>query len=843
MAEETKEPAAKEKKPGIFSRFFPRLRNLAAMKVRSSTGAPLHEIKPVGQPITSLKIYEDLQKVLNYKAIGTLNKEVIDAEQYWEGGVPVAEESSASNVLKEARELYRELGHYYDKSAISKEMTLTQRNPFTDKNSVAINIKGLGVRTFEFSVPKEDDIIFSHGLTYTVGYIGHNNQAYYNTLKREISSFCDGIEKELKSKVSGATKDSVESKLKSIKDQMLDLFAPLQQFLVDFENERRSDLSKLSEAANKSLEGLQKRVKERRLLPAWVVYRHTYRVIKTKITKVIEYPLEEITVNEDLPSLYKIEKAKVDGKDAIVEMNVDVYFNPEINPTQDELDYITSKLRQTNKTGIINAIRSGYDKVKILQEQLLKIDKSIEDRAYPLILGFLRKSVFNISIIGGITKTVTQSEAKEFTEILSQWLIGYLDINEEVFKAERSQLLEDLSKNKLKKFHEKELSKEIDSVVKNLDQNLENIYKDLQRECSELKRNSLEIFSQLSQERGLLEQNKISLHECLRYEIRKKQLEYIFSKVDFKSHLNNFFLRKDRNDPKLDEFDWGLDHNGWPLEVAEEDYIFEVPNEDGTFGHELIDPGTVLLDVFNRKKPYRKVPIGEWTDYCDLLDMATWVYVSYDAYRDDLRDGRYHENSLSIMEYILNMEGITTPYVEFNKNNLDQDIVGDKEENGIKKKVVRDTERTTSILRINGPPYPENAREHEIEIKMKPTHLNPAFDLRRKSPQENSRKDKHLGRKLYYNVQDNVEQSKNPTMTSRGAALYILANVIERVKYWNEAIELLGAIGNDTQGYDIGPNIQGEIKIGKDGKPEASLKRWGISLTKNPFLPIEGAGK
>ncbi|MBI2658653.1 hypothetical protein HYX05_00940 [Candidatus Woesearchaeota archaeon] len=93
-----------------------------------------------------------------------------------------------------------------------------------------------------------------------------------------------------------------------------------------------------------------------------------------------------------------------------------------------------------------------------------------------------------------------------------------------------------------------------------------------------------------------------------------------------------------------EEVDFGLDENGWPLEVAEKGYVYVTQNLDGSVREENIPEGTVLLDVFNNQ-PRRRVPdTEEFTEHSDLLDMSVWVYVNYDALRDDLRDGRYHRS-------------------------------------------------------------------------------------------------------------------------------------------------------------------------------------------------------
>ena len=271
-----------------------------------------------------------------------------------------------------------------------------------------------------------------------------------------------------------------------------------------------------------------------------------------------------------------------------------------------------------------------------------------------------------------------------------------------------------------------------------------------------------------------------------------------------------------------EEIDYGLDENGYSLEVAEKDYVYVRQNPDGSIVEEKITEGTVLLDVFNGNTR-RVVPnTDEYTEYCDLLDMSAWIYVQYDAFRDDLRDGRYHDNSLSIMEYLL--PRIPVEYLQFNHENLGQAISNN-------------TKHTTTTMDLNNPP----GRPKSVEWTVGPTHLNPAFDLRRDFKYR-SKRDIHVGRKYYYDLQENSKQSKNPSMTTRGAAMWILSRVIERAKYWNETTQLLEQIGAQISGYDIGPNLQVKVGTNKEGEPEGVPERWGKTLTKNPFKPITGAG-
>lgn len=245
----------------------------------------------------------------------------------------------------------------------------------------------------------------------------------------------------------------------------------------------------------------------------------------------------------------------------------------------------------------------------------------------------------------------------------------------------------------------------------------------------------------------------------------------------------------------------GLDENGFPLEVG---------SGDTKFNGKVVEKGVVLIDLFEGRKDIRRVP-EEFIVDCDLLEMAQWIYVAFDSYRDDMRDGRYHKNALTVMERIITELKIP-------------DLKHPQSKRDIKKG--RHAEVTMNLNSLPGQP------KRSIKMGITPSHLNPAFDPRAFAVNPTTGKTIHRGRKYYYDLQENIfrEQSEEPTITTRGAAMYILHRVIEEAKYWGGTgdpsragvIELLDAIGDQTKGFDIGPN----------------LDRWGQPLTKNPFKPV-----
>lgn len=263
----------------------------------------------------------------------------------------------------------------------------------------------------------------------------------------------------------------------------------------------------------------------------------------------------------------------------------------------------------------------------------------------------------------------------------------------------------------------------------------------------------------------------------------------------------------------------GLDEHGWPLEVGDGRTLFE---------GSVIPLGKVVLDFYDGHSPNggdpRTIPTRymEYIKDCDLLDVAVWMYVSWDARRDDLRDGRHHE-CITVMDRIMTELGIkghpqTMERIEAGRQ------AGDSN---------RDSEKIEMRLnKIAGNPFRPPSDPDFVDITMDPTHLNPAFDMR------TNEKDKHMGRRLYYDIQENVAKSKKPTITSRGAALFILHRVIEETKYWGGemspgkagVMEVLDEIGNKINGYDIGPNMALRIENGDPKRPG-----WGKPLPTNPF--------
>ena len=285
--------------------------------------------------------------------------------------------------------------------------------------------------------------------------------------------------------------------------------------------------------------------------------------------------------------------------------------------------------------------------------------------------------------------------------------------------------------------------------------------------------------------------------------------EQLLRRATLSEHIKN--LKADHPNFKKEdnETDWGFDENGWLLEVGDGTTTYNLGS-----GRRVFKEGEVLIDIFEGRTP--RVVQKEFIEDCDLLDLAIWIYVNYDAYRDDLRDGRYHEKSITVMEHI--MTDLNIPDIKHPQS----------------KKDIKDSTHAKITMNLNNPP----GRPSSIKMPIEPSAFNPAFDLSVYKTTPTTGKTRHVGRKYYYDTQDNlgitVKQSQEPTITTRGAAMYILHRVIDEVKYWGESsdsnragvIQLLKAIGEITDGFDIGPNLG------------PGFARWGLPLTRNPFEPV-----
>jgi len=223
-----------------------------------------------------------------------------------------------------------------------------------------------------------------------------------------------------------------------------------------------------------------------------------------------------------------------------------------------------------------------------------------------------------------------------------------------------------------------------------------------------------------------------------------------------------------------------VDENGKPLEVATAGYTFR-PGYNGT--EKTYREGDILLDIFDGKSTIGNVP-KEFIIDLPLIEVVNYVHCEWDEYRDTIRDGRYHPESLTVMDYIM----------AANK------AIG---------KEWRTVFKPSSI----GPDY----RKYEMKIvggeianHRIANNLNPAFDLRAFKLNGGDYW-QLVGKKKYYEHGDGMalKDQKEPIITTRGLSMFIIETICREGKSLKEIHEELLDISSQTGGYDYGPRTFG----------------------------------
>lgn len=279
----------------------------------------------------------------------------------------------------------------------------------------------------------------------------------------------------------------------------------------------------------------------------------------------------------------------------------------------------------------------------------------------------------------------------------------------------------------------------------------------------------------------------------------------------------------------------GYDENGYPLEINEQGEILldkwwhEISRNEWQKNIISQKPGgDKILERINHfsNRANCRVIDRRWADpqygdpYIDIVDMAAYIYVQYDAYRDDLRDGRHHKWSKSAMDYLIAAEGgftvaphlqsimkrvvPTTPpgTLPYDENNSDDYInaTPDLFLQGItdeEKSVVREYR-----LRLSDG---ANGQKGELidNLIRKPTAGNPSFDRRALNRRGSFI---HWGRMLYYEWQDaginRWSENPFPHISTRGLAQYILDRTIRGLYSLEDQKRTIREVGKS--GYDYG---------------------------------------
>jgi hypothetical protein len=176
-----------------------------------------------------------------------------------------------------------------------------------------------------------------------------------------------------------------------------------------------------------------------------------------------------------------------------------------------------------------------------------------------------------------------------------------------------------------------------------------------------------------------------------------------------------------------------------------------------------------------------------------LSDWKEYAEIEWDNFRDDLRDGRYHKNSLTIYDYspeMLNEIGISEEKLDQKK--IDVELI--KKIKGYSMKVTRD-----------------GNKKWDYDGIRTPTNLNPAFD-KRALHSNIFAVWKWPGRIYYYtwSVTDNIDSDILPVdhdahISTRGLSMYIIFKVLGGTLWLKDAQRILTEIGKTTEGFDYGP--------------------------------------
>tara|TARA_Y100000310_G_scaffold151291_1_gene150880 strand:- start:15014 stop:17143 length:2130 start_codon:yes stop_codon:yes gene_type:complete len=269
----------------------------------------------------------------------------------------------------------------------------------------------------------------------------------------------------------------------------------------------------------------------------------------------------------------------------------------------------------------------------------------------------------------------------------------------------------------------------------------------------------------------------------------------------------------------------GLDENGFPLEIGDDgiilldQWMWELGQNPEQMNIIKSKPGgkqftqkinEVLRDRVRKVDP--KFANEDNNPYIDILDMALYIFNEIDAYRDDLRDGRFHPNSKSAYDYTTAADGGFKLAPEYNSKLTHMTIPNVSKMAKAAKKIDETREYQNAIPEEYNSSLPAEERLVTREFRMQvneniisgervPSPTNPAFDLRAIK----SEKFSHWGRMLYYETAKGINQwSENPFpfMSTRGLAQF-LKDRIER-DLWDYEDQKRTMVEKSQVGYDYG---------------------------------------
>jgi len=228
-----------------------------------------------------------------------------------------------------------------------------------------------------------------------------------------------------------------------------------------------------------------------------------------------------------------------------------------------------------------------------------------------------------------------------------------------------------------------------------------------------------------------------------------------------------------------------LERHGINPSVDERGMPFEVDNE-----------GKIMVGLRDGRLKGMQVPAHMIKEE-SLMKICIWVVNEWDPYRDDIRDGRYHPESLTVTDYLMaNHPALGGEW----KTKAETTLKTDKNN--------RNNDDRAYTMRLHDGSIVKGIR--------RPSNINPAFDLRAFNPESLGtvgvkKKDWiHIGRKYYYEDCTKIakEEQDNPIATTRGTAMFLIDKFLSECKYLPEIKEDLKLIG-EYAGFDYGPRAFG----------------------------------
>lgn len=524
--------------------------------------------------------------------------------------------------------------------------------------------------------------------------------------------------------------------------------------------------------------GIKSVVNQHRPDPKKIRFSHSYKIIKPVI-------LVDIT-----------EKVKKIVNGNIVEEEITskkpIYFNPIKNPYTYELEEVSIKIDEIKGDEIEREKSKLENNLRGYEEILKKLNQRLNHLKSASKNGIL-EDLYIIFVNARINPR--EASPREFFSRLSAQIDIIFNASQEKVEEEIKNLISFLRK----KLEEIKVARgEIDKIVQKIQKALEfalfsNQRKEIDSKLASYNASILNIKNRIDMFNSELIKRQLLL-------FRKQQLEFYIRTL--KPNHPNFTKGGD-------EAEYGLDENGYPLEVDPEtgeilmDRWWKELSEHHTKWHEKIvksEPGGEEVwetKVTNgvKKDGIRKIDKRFVADL-DALDMAMFIYNEWDSYRDDFRDGRYHPYSKTIMDYLMASNNGIIPDkpidIHFDPTILPTNKDYITFEPIKKEQLPADEQKVTPeyyTMRIF------NTVTNQFEPKAgirKPTHLNPAFD--RAALHKGIL---HWGRMYYYETPDGIKRwSKNPFphVSTRGLAKYLIDKTIRGTYKFEEARNALKGI-------------------------------------------------